>query len=152
MFQCLCSLGAKVNFSCCETCLIKQSLTLCVILGSSVPQKHQNSSGLWMAEAVAFLLRWRHRQVRHRYYWHRNHLSEWVFGLHRKAGHHTSHRQVDIYRDREREQGKRERWCLLVYCSHSPCYCSMPGRVVSFEAYCQWVLLSVQITRHYPTI
>ena len=28
----------------------------------------------------------------------------------------------------------------------------MLGSVVSFEACCQWALLNVQITRHYPTI
>ena len=36
----------------------------------------------------------------------------------------------------------------VLYSAVTPCYCSMLGRVVlvSFEACCQWVLLSVQIT------
>ena len=38
------------------------------------------------------------------------------------------------------------------YSTLTPCYCSMLGRVVSFRACCQWALLGVQITRHYPTI
>ena len=42
-----------------------------------------------------------------------------------------------------------------IYSAVTPCYCSMLGvfsKVVSFEACCQLVLLSVQITRHYPTV
>ena len=42
-----------------------------------------------------------------------------------------------------------------LYCAVTPCYCSTLGalgRVVSFEACCQWVLHIVQITRHYATI
>ena len=36
---------------------------------------------------------------------------------------------------------------------HAVVACSvLLGRVVSFEACCQWALFGVQITRHYPTI
>ena len=44
---------------------------------------------------------------------------------------------------------------VVLYSTVTPCICGMIGalgRVVSFEACCQWVLLSVQITRHYLTI
>ena len=43
---------------------------------------------------------------------------------------------------------------VVLYSTVTPCYCSKLGAlgsVVSFEACCQWALLSVQITRHYPT-
>ena len=41
-----------------------------------------------------------------------------------------------------------------LYSAVTLCYCGMLGVlwVVNFEACCQWVLLSVKITRHYPTI
>ena len=44
---------------------------------------------------------------------------------------------------------------VVLYSIITPCYCSMLGAlgsVVSFEARCQWALLSVQIIRHYPAM
>ena len=49
------------------------------------------------------------------------------------------------------DDGDDVHWYIAV----TPCYCSMLGalgRVESFEALCQGALLSVQITRHHPTI
>ena len=39
---------------------------------------------------------------------------------------------------------------VVLYSAVTPCYCSMLGalgRAASFEACCQWVILSVHITR-----
>ena len=61
---------------------------------SSVPKEYKKSCRLWVVEAVSLLLCGGHRQVYHLHHWYRDHLSEWVSGVHRETGHHPTHWQV----------------------------------------------------------
>ena len=65
----------------------------------------------------------------------------------------NSARTIDVTRQLVNNDDDNDEDDVHLYSAE--CYCSMLGaigRIVSFEACCQWALLSAQITRYYSTI
>lgn len=64
---------------------------------------HQVSQWLWVAEAVSFLLQWRHRCLHHLHHWCRLLLHEWTCGMYRQTCDHSTYWQVGPASWRERQ-------------------------------------------------